>query len=226
MSKVLIVDDDAQLLLIIAEGLKHYEDKFQVVTVKDGLAAIRALQKETFAAVVSDIQMPTINGLVLLAYMSRNFPKIPCIMMTGYPSPFLEKQMKDRAAFYIEKPFKVKNLAQTIISVLGSPINLSGTLNGISLASFLKMAEMEQLSCICEVASPEGERGYLVFESGNLINASYGKLKGEEAAMGLLQDGVVKIRFRKMPKRKFARRIEKNLTDLLIKPGSLGKKTE
>jgi CheY-like chemotaxis protein len=226
MAKVLIVDDDAQLLLIITEGLKHYENRFQVVTVSDGLAAIRALQKETFSAVVSDIQMPTINGLVLLAYMSRNFPKIPCIMMTGYPSPFLEKQMQDRAAFYIEKPFKVKKLAQAIISVLGGTIDLSGTLNGISLASFLKMAEMEYLSCICEVSSPEDEIGYLVFERGNLLNASYGKLRGEEAALGLLQDGVVKIRFRKMPNRKFVRRIEKKVSDLLIKRETLGETSE
>ena len=56
MDKVLIADDDVQLLLILRETLKKYRDRFEIHTVKDGLAAIKAMQKEPFALVVTDIQ--------------------------------------------------------------------------------------------------------------------------------------------------------------------------
>jgi len=62
MDKVLIVDDDAQLLLILAEAFQRYRSKFETVTVRDGLDAIKVLQKERFSLVVTDIQMPKVNG--------------------------------------------------------------------------------------------------------------------------------------------------------------------
>ena len=132
MERILIADDDAQLLIILKESLERYSDKFQVITVNNGLAAIKALQKLPFSLVVTDIRMPKVNGLVLLAYMGKNFPKIPCIVMTGHGTPFLKKRLQQEAAHYLEKPFDVKDLARVITSMLaeGQEQNLGGTVNG------------------------------------------------------------------------------------------------
>ncbi len=69
MDKVLIVDDDAQLLTIITDTLKKYRNKFELITAKDGLDAIKVMRKQPVSLVVTDLKMPNVNGLVLLAYM-------------------------------------------------------------------------------------------------------------------------------------------------------------
>ena len=215
MDKVLIVDDDAQLLTIITDTLKKYRNKFELITAKDGLDAIKVMRKQPVSLVVTDIKMPNVNGLVLLAYMSKNFPTIPCIIMTGYGTPLLQKQLEEEALHYLEKPFKVTDLARSIISILGQEEILGGTLNGVSVTGFLKLVEMEHITCLCEISSRESKKGYLLFDGGVLCNAYYRNIRGEEAALILLKMEDVKIKFRKPPKEKVSRKIETELSDLL-----------
>lgn len=215
MDKVLIVDDDAQLLTIITDTLKKYRNKFELITAKDGLDAIKVMRKQPVSLVVTDIKMPNVNGLVLLAYMTKNFPTIPCIIMTAHGTPFLKKRLEEEALHYLEKPFKVTDLARAIISILGQDEILGGTLNGVSVTGFLKLVEMEHITCLCEISSPESKKGYLLFDGGVLCNAYYGNIRGEEAALILLKMDDVKIKFRKPPKEKVSRKIETELSDLL-----------
>lgn len=215
MDKVLIVDDDAQLLLILTEALGKYSGKFKVKTVKDGLAAIKAMQKEHFSLVVTDIQMPRVNGLVLLAYMARNFPETPCIVMTGYGTPGLEKRLARDSLYYMTKPFKLSEMAEAIISHLDQHIMLGGTLTGVSVTGFLRLVEMECITCLCEIKSADGEKGYLFFNGGTLYNAFYGELRGEDAAVGLLKMNGATIRYKKPPQKKINRQIKRDLSALL-----------
>lgn len=215
MDKVLIVDDDAQLLTIIKESLKKYRNKFQIITAKDGLAAIKALQKGHFSLVVTEIQVPIVNGLVLLAYMTKNYPNTPCIIMTGHGTPFLKKRLRQQTSHYIEKPFEIAELAQAIMSVLGDQEIVRGTLNGVSVVSFLNLIEMEYLTCLCEISSPDRAKGYLFFHRGILCNAFYGNLRGEEAVLKLLQMNNVTIKFRRPPKKEIPRVIETDLSALV-----------
>lgn len=215
MDKVLIVDDDAQLLLILTEALSKYSGKFKTVTASDGLAAIKALQKDRFSLVVTDVQMPRINGLVLLAYMAKNFPEIPCIVMTGYGTPQLEKRIRRDALFYLTKPFKLTDMAEAILSHLDQHTSLSGNLVGVSVVGFLRLIEMECISCVCEIKQKGEEKGYLFFNAGTLYNALFGELTGEQAALKLLKMKGAAIRYKKPPKTKIKRLIRRELSDLL-----------
>jgi CheY-like chemotaxis protein len=215
MERILLVDDDEQLLLILTEILGKYKKKFATVAVKNGFEAIQALQKQKFALVVTDLYMPRINGLVLLSYMSKNFPHIPCIIMTGYGTPEMQKRLEKKAAAYIEKPFAVTELADLILATLGQDQNLLGTMNGVSVPGFLKLVESESMTCLCEIQSEDGETGYLVFEGGHLHNAFYNELRGREAAVELFKMDRVRIKFRKPPRKKFPRRITKSIKNLL-----------
>lgn len=217
MNTVLVVDDDAQLLTIIKESLKKYRNRYQIITVRDGLAAIKALQKRHFAAVVTEIQMPIVNGLVLLAYIAKNCPNIPCIIMTGHGTPYLKKQLQQLSSHYIEKPFEISELAQAILSVLGEQEIVRGTLNGISVVGFLRLIEMECLSCLCEITSPDSGKGHVLFDGGILCDASCGNLRGEKAVSRLLKMDNVTINFNKLNEKKTPRRIKTDLSTLLMK---------
>ena len=118
MDRVLIADDDVQLLTILTESLGKYSNTFEIVTAKNGLEAILALQKETFSAVITEIRMPKVNGLVLLGYLTKNFPDLPCIIITDSDSERLRRQLKKEAVQYIQKPFRIPGLADAILAVL------------------------------------------------------------------------------------------------------------
>jgi len=214
MDKVLIVDDDPMLLTILTESLKKYRNIFQIITAKDGLAAIKAMQKRRFQLVITDLHMPMINGLVLLSYINKNYPQVPCIVMTAFGTPFLKKRLQRDISHYIEKPFEIEELVQAIISALDQEV-LSGTLNGISLNGFLKMIEIEYKTCLCEVTESEDSQGYLYFERGILYHAFYRHLRGVDAAIRMLQMDSVTIRFRKPPGKKIPRVIETDLSTLI-----------
>jgi len=213
-AKVLIIDDDPMLLTILAESLKKYHHRFELYTAKDGLEAIKTLQKRPFDVLVTDIYMPNINGLMLLSYMSKNHPDIPCIVITGHGTPFLEKQLKKEILYYISKPFSMQALAQAIINALDNE-TVKGALNGISVAGFLKMIETEYKTCLCEIILPDDSRGYFYFELGVLYNAFHGALKGEAAAFRLLIADHAGIKFRKAPKIKIQRQIKTGLGALI-----------
>jgi CheY-like chemotaxis protein len=218
MEKVLIVDDDAQLLTIIKETLKRYRNKFSISTARDGLEAIRLLQGQSFSLVVTDLQMPQINGLVLLAYIAKNYSDIPCIIMTGHGTPTVKGLLEKEASHYLEKPFKMAELAQVILSVLDDQEIVRGTLSGISVVGFLRLIEMEMLTCLCEITTIDGDRGYFLINRGVLQNAYFGKWRAEEAALKLLKEKSVTIKFKKPPEaNKIPNKIELDIAALLKK---------
>jgi len=213
-AKVLIIDNDPMLLTILADSFKKYYQRFDLYTAKDGLEAIKMLQKRSFSVLVTDLYMPNINGLILLAYMRKNHPDTPCIVITGHGTPFLEKQLKKEIVYYIPKPFSMQELGQAIINALDNE-TVKGVLNGISVAGFLKMIEIEYKTCLCEIILPDDSRGYFYFELGVLFNAYYGALKGEAAAFRLLVTDRAAIKFRKAPKINIPRKIRTELGALI-----------
>jgi len=221
MRRVLIVDDEPMLLTILNESLKKYADKFSVTTAKDGLSAIMALKDRPFDLVITDINMPIINGLVLLAYMHKNFPNIPCIAMTGFGTPFLKRRMQQDSAHYLEKPFTIDVLLRAIRSVLRTGV-LKGTLNGISVEGFLKMIELEMITCLCEISPSESTRenrfeGYLYFEQGELYQAYYGRLKGNKAAIKIFRMNDVMVKFKKPSRHgRIAKTVTKDIGGLML----------
>ncbi len=214
MDRVLIADDDVQLLTILKDSLEKYKDKFEIVAARNGLEAILALQKQTFSAVVTEIRMPKVNGLVLLGYLSKNFPDLPCIIITDESSGRLKDRLKKEVVNYIEKPFRIPELAKAILSVLDRKEKFGGKLSGVSVAGFMKLIEREQLSCLCGLSSSKQGKGYFLFNNGSLYNAIHGNVKGEKAASRMLQMKDATITCGHLPRRRIKRSIYCKIQDI------------
>ncbi len=78
--KILFVDDDINLLHAIK---RQYRKKFNIVTASSGREGLELLAKEKFAVVVSDLQMPEMNGIEFLSTVKDQYPDIVRIMLTG-----------------------------------------------------------------------------------------------------------------------------------------------
>ena len=217
MERVLIVEDNPVLIKILQTGLKKYNDKFETVTARDGEEAIEVLKKEPISLLVTDLQMPRIDGLSLLAYMNDRHPEIPCIVMTAHGTQQIKDKLQQDVLRFIEKPFEIDDLVQAILPALDRDVPV-GSINGISIASFMQMIEMEQKTCLFEVESPNDGKGYFYFEDGILYDAVYGDNKGLDAALKLIPLEDAKIRFKNVSKskRKIARRIKDDLMSVIM----------
>jgi response regulator RpfG family c-di-GMP phosphodiesterase len=81
-NKVLFVDDDQHVLDMFRRTLGHTFDVVTAASPEEGLAAIQT--QGPFAAVVSDLKMPRMDGFEFLAEVRKAAPNTVCIMLTGY----------------------------------------------------------------------------------------------------------------------------------------------
>jgi DNA-binding NtrC family response regulator len=118
--EVLIVDDEEPLLLTIAEGLSIYKKYFNLLTATNGADAVKVLKSSSgIDLVVTDLSMPKMDGFELLAYMNRNYPKIPVILMTAFGTPKIEEIVNSMGIFrYLEKPLDINSIAENIFAAL------------------------------------------------------------------------------------------------------------
>lgn len=184
MKRVLIVDDEKLFLSSLTEGLSAYSDEFAVVTANNGEEAIEELRSQSIDMVVTDLKMPKMDGLQLLAYLTRNYPTMPVIVMTAFPTPDTEDQMAEFDIFsYLEKPLDYKALAEKVRS--GLLQTTSGHIRGITLFGFLQLLQIERKTCSLEIRSGK-KVGFLHFSAGDLFNATFDQKDGEDAAYEIL----------------------------------------
>jgi DNA-binding NtrC family response regulator len=122
--EVLIVDDEVPLLLSIAEGLSIYKKYFNLLTATNGMEAVKLLKSsQIIDLVITDLSMPKMDGFELIAYMNRNYPKIPVIMMTAFGTPKIEEIIQKMGIYrYLEKPLDINIIADNILDALAIKI--------------------------------------------------------------------------------------------------------
>jgi CheY-like chemotaxis protein len=183
IKKVLIVDDDQEMLLSLKEGFEKYNATFSVSMAGDGLVATEKLEKDTISLVITDLRMPRMDGFALLSKIMEQYPDIPVIIMTGYSTPEMEKLAQEGGAVgYVEKPFMIDDLAGKVLATLRKESE-GGTLHSVSSGMFLQLIEMEQKTCTIRLLDKiSGKEGVLFFCDGELFDARTAGLKGEAAA--------------------------------------------
>lgn len=114
---ILIVDDDIHILELIQRHLQSLEyHTYKAVSVKEALAI---LQGNTIDLLITDLQMPGVDGLQLVKYVSEHFPEIPKLVVTGYPSVDGALQaMKSGVMEYLTKPFTKDELKKAVFKSL------------------------------------------------------------------------------------------------------------
>ena len=102
--RILIVDDEPSIRKVVSAHLAR--EGYDVQTAQDGGEAILALKSELFHAVVTDLQMPGIGGLELLAWCREHQPGLPVVIITAYGTVgSAVEAIKLGAHDYVTKPF-------------------------------------------------------------------------------------------------------------------------
>ncbi len=214
--KVLIVDDDMEMLVSLKEGLSGYEDSFSIVTALDGMMAIEELTRNSISLVVTDLKMPGMDGFSLLSHIMENHPEVPVLIITGYSTPEMERMAREGGAVgYIAKPFIIDDLARRIITTLRKEAD-GGTLHKVSSSMFLQLMEMEERTCTIRLfEKTAGKHGVLFFRDGKLLDAKADGLRGEAAAYEIFSWDEVSLNIQNSCQQK-AQKIKKDLQAILL----------
>ena len=108
--RVLVVDDQLSMAEMLADGLA--ERGYDAVPIASSSQAAKQLESDPFDALVTDLRMPEIDGLGMLAIARRVAPDRPVIVMTAYSAvDTAVESIRQGAYHYLTKPFKVDELA-------------------------------------------------------------------------------------------------------------------
>lgn len=114
---VLIVEDDAALCEALCDTLEL--EGYQVAAAKNGTEALSQLAKHAVRLVVSDVQMPVMDGFQLLRNMQQKFADTPVLLMTAYGTiPKAVEAMQAGAADYLIKPFEATALVDKVAALI------------------------------------------------------------------------------------------------------------
>jgi CheY-like chemotaxis protein len=118
---ILIADDDFVVRLMLVDALNRYAKENNVLTAMDGRHAVRAVESVTIDLVVTDLNMPEMDGYELISYLAENHPRIPVIVMTGDLTPQVEQRVNSAGISQcIRKPFDIKEVVTRILTELGN----------------------------------------------------------------------------------------------------------
>jgi CheY-like chemotaxis protein len=200
VTTLLLVDDDAFVRSALARALTR-AGAFSVIPAQHGQHALEVLTTSRVDAMLTDLQMPVMDGLTLLGHLFERGIRLPVAVMTGFAiAPALRQQLHAFGiAATFTKPVDVSVLADELQRALDP--DTVGRIRGITLFGFLQLLEVEQKTGLV-VVHAGGLEGRLYFEVGALVHAHTRGLEGVDAAYEILTwpDPTVEIFYKRRPR--------------------------
>ena len=117
MKKILIAEDDTIMRSMMTDFLEHWD--FEVTALEDGDLAWEHWNNYSFDILITDINMPRMNGIELLKRVREQNINFPVIVMTGVPLESAKnKAIEYGATELIYKPFKMLALLNSVNNIL------------------------------------------------------------------------------------------------------------
>ncbi len=111
--RILVVDDEENARVALSKILTH--DGYDVSSAGNGLEALNFLRNNAVELIITDLNMPEMNGLAFLRELKRSYPSSKVIMITAYGEVESYLEAITLGAFeYINKPVKYDDLKKVI----------------------------------------------------------------------------------------------------------------
>ena len=121
MPRILIADDEDSMRALVARAIGM--DGHDIVTAQDGAEALEILIREdgAFDLLLTDIQMPVMDGIALALSAARDFPKLTILLMTGFADQRERASNLNAIAHdVITKPFSVADIRAAVADALAA----------------------------------------------------------------------------------------------------------
>lgn len=188
--KILLLDDDPDVLDLYQQMLLQLPSEPEVHIASSGSSAMAMLDAEPFNLLISDLNMPRMDGLQVLAIVRRKYPQLRTVVLTGVT----DEQMRARAYsmgidLFLEKPKSEKEfnfLTDCLESLIGS--EQAGGFRGVQSKSLVDLIQLECLSgnsAILKITNGKLE-GRIWIQNGDVIDATTHGKEAEDAFRQIL----------------------------------------
>ena len=126
MIRVLVIDDDPGIRVVLQRNLEHAS--FEVITAEDGPSGLTAARDQVPDVIVLDLLLPYADGFEVLRQLARDAATsaLPVIVLTALTGPEVKDQCRKAGARYVmTKPFDPNALAAQIRLILAVPSTTS-----------------------------------------------------------------------------------------------------
>ena len=188
--KVLLLDDDQDVLDLYRDMLSRLPSHPEIFTATSGARALSLLESEPFTLLISDLNMPKMDGLQVLTIVRRKFPDLRTAVMTSV----VDEQFRTRAYgigidLFLEKPQNSKEISfflDCIESLLAR--EKIGGFRGVQSKSLVDIIQLECLSKNSSVLKITNAliEGRIWIQDGDVIDAAVQDLSGEKAFQKIL----------------------------------------
>jgi class 3 adenylate cyclase/FixJ family two-component response regulator len=143
MAKILVADDELDLEMLIKQKFRQKirENQYEFIFAVNGNDALEKIrQNPDVDIVLSDINMPEMDGLTLLTRLSETSPLIKAVIVSAYGDMENIRTAMNRGAFdFITKPINFEDLSVTMEKTLKHVLHIRDTLKAIKENNILKM---------------------------------------------------------------------------------------
>jgi len=109
VESILVVDDDVEMGALLKDILE--KENYNVEVVASGKAAVKAVEENDYAVIITDIKMPEVDGMEVLDFARQYRPESAVILITAFGTIDLAVEaMRGGAFHFITKPFKMKEI--------------------------------------------------------------------------------------------------------------------
>lgn len=181
--RILLVDDESLFRRTTAEALEDEFPGLTVSTAADGAQALHELKDGPEPdLLITDLQMPVMDGYTLLARLVSMRCNVPVIVLTAYSNESARQLLTDeRALELLDKPVDFDQLVVAVRPFLGAR---TPALRHVTVHGFLQLLETERQTCQLRITMPRLAR--LWVRRGMIVGGAVGATRGLEAVYQIL----------------------------------------
>lgn len=184
-SRVLVVDDEANLRFAIERGLKkagHVADAAASVG-----QALERLRADPYDIVISDLRMPGGSGTELIKWLGAHSPSTKVVVVSAFVTNEFRENFRSKQLRILEKPVEFDKLLETV-EELGPRKGFFGNAIEVELFDYVQMVALSGRDKLIEIKTPASS-GLVWFEHGDICHVEYGEQTGEKAFYRLVAEG-------------------------------------
>ena len=119
--RILVVDDEAAVLMVFQSSLQRMGRRYKVVTARDGHEALEQVRDTPFDLIITDLRMPGMSGVELTRAIRASNPETPVIWMTAFGCQRVYAECEELSVFRcIDKPIEVLALREAALEALSA----------------------------------------------------------------------------------------------------------
>jgi len=213
MKTLLIVDDDPDFVKGFALCMRKELPQLIVKTSEHGKEAMSIINESPVDMVITDLDMPVMDGFELLTALKESHAKIPIMVLTSFGLTEVQDILSSLGCYlFYRKGTQYHTIIERVKDTILS--EAEGYLKGVTLAGLLQLLETERKNCLLSVEDSR-QTGQIYLIDGKVVHAKFGSLEGVDAAMQIVCWNNVKINLSKNLAVK-KRTIDMKLQDLLL----------